>query len=53
MTADILQRRLSGKGVTVSALHPGFVSDSVMLCPLYTDLVLGNWVVIFAKGHFE
>ena len=30
MAADSLQRRLTGKGVTVSALHPGFVSVHVM-----------------------
>ena len=53
MAADSLQRRLTGKGVTVSALHPGFVSVHVMYCPSYTDSVLVNWVVMCGKGHFE
>ena len=30
MTADALMRRLVGKGVTVSAVHPGFVSFYAM-----------------------
>ena len=30
MAAESLQRRLTGKGVTVSAIHPGLVSVHVM-----------------------
>ena len=32
MTAESLQRRLTGKGVTVSALHPGMVSGGPWMC---------------------
>ena len=53
MAADSLQRRLTGRGVTVSAIHPGIVSVHVMYCPYYTDSVLVNLVVMFGKGHFE